>query len=230
MRLHRRFALILLAVLTASCSRPETAEVKVADLSDPFTMIQELLQSHDPFAMFGQVYPSFTFQSNAVLQEVNAQGEVYNQATSTTLFEQIEDKYYHIHRLPFDPVPSVELIFDQGLLYLRPHLQKTFYQIKKNPEVDHLRQTVLKEILSYFDLEKIKKEIPVEKQGQECYYFDQSFVCFDQQTKLPLRGKISQPQPQSSNMLVDFEIIVGGENIKVIQPEKVHSLRDHESI
>ncbi|MCB0272249.1 MAG: hypothetical protein KDD46_04485 [Bdellovibrionales bacterium] len=226
MRFRNTFALVCM-ILVVSCEQKQTQQVQIVRVENPFQMMDELSKSADPFVIYQEVYPSFSFESEAFLQQINDAGETISEMKAQTKLKQKENQYYHIERTPFSPVPSVEMIFDQGLLFLRPHLEETFYQIKNNPEVSNLRKTIFFEIMYYYDFEALKKEQPVQKNNQDCYYKNQDFICFDSNTYLPLSGKISQPQPQAGQIVVGFRLSPGEEEIQTVKPEKVHLLRKH---
>ncbi|MEZ4818706.1 MAG: hypothetical protein R3A45_01990 [Bdellovibrionota bacterium] len=152
-----------------------------------------------------------------------------------TTYEAIDNQYFHIQRQPFEPVPSVELIFDRGLHFLRPHLQETFYQIKNNPEVDRLKHTITEEVFDFFDLTTLAQEQPTQEQNNLCYHGGQGFICFDQQTFLPITGNVTHKLEQSSQassgfesfMTIEFHLEIDPKDILPIQPEEAHSLRNH---
>lgn len=211
---------IVLSFLVA-CSAPPQKNVALSTLSsDPFVLVGQLHESSNPFIVYEEAMPTFRFRSTATLEELSGKT-----SESLTVFEQIERKYLHIWRKPFEPVPSVEILQLEGLIYLRPHLEQTFYQIKKNPELVHLQKTIFSETLTYFDLDELKKAPQETTETQECYQAQQTQICFDPVTHLPIFGKTKQNQGHQAVLHLEFSVEPLEEDFVRKEPEKIHSLR-----
>lgn len=230
MRLHKPILLLMTCLLVGCASNSSTTNASTQTLANPEDMMEHLQDVQDPFELYQQAFTTYVFESQATLEQLDAKGSVFASVTSTSLLENLKSQYMHIERKPFSPVPAVEMLYLDGLYFLRPHAETTFYQIKFNPEVANLKKTMLLEVLSFFDLETLLSKEPKMQASLACYGLENQEICFDKDSHLPISGSLTMPQPQSSKLVLKFSVNLNPENITIQQPQKVHSLREHEEI
>jgi hypothetical protein len=192
----------------------------------PAEMLRTLQNSPEPFALYQQAYPSFVFSSSTQLKPMDpSQGYVINQAT--TVVEVLEQRYKRIDRKPFAPLTSIEIIENEGIQYLKPHQESTYYQIKNNPQRERLEKTIYTEAFDLLDTASLLTAEPVTEQGRICYSKNQATLCFDRTTALPISGQIRKPYDDQTILTMVFALELGEKNITVQKPTQVHALRKH---
>ena len=73
---------VLLTLLLCVGCQPTREQVSDISIQDPFDMVAYVQTLQDPFSLYEQAFTDFTFQSDATLQQLNANAEVFAQSTS----------------------------------------------------------------------------------------------------------------------------------------------------
>ncbi len=192
-----------------ACSGGKKENVVSFSSSSLDTVVDNLIESGEPFDFYKEVYENFRFELKTTF--VQKEGEETPPVESLTIYESNDEDESRFYKKSVEPISEVEWIEKEGKDYIRYDDSKHFNRTSYNPEFDQWKKGIFLDIREVFDLKALQKEDAASEKNQwSCYATAEQKICMDSKTGLPVFGKAAKTIGNQPVIMV-FSVSYGDE-------------------